>query len=100
MEDVNKMSIEQVEFELKSLKGWEVTSSEEIVKVFLFPDFGKAFYFMTQVAQRAEELNHHPEWTNVYGRVMVKLATHSQAGLTELDFRLAAFMDEVAAPLL
>lgn len=97
---MGKMSQEQVAFELQSLRDWELTSSGEIVKVFLFSDFVKAFHFMSQVAQRAEELNHHPEWTNVYGRVAVKLSTHSQGGLTELDFKLAAFMDEAADPLL
>ena len=53
---------------------------------------------MTRVAIKAETLDHHPEWFNVYNRVDVTLATHDAAGVTVLDVELATFMDEIAEP--
>lgn len=61
-----------------------------------FKDFRQAMAFMNAVAEVAERLNHHPEWTNVYNRVKVRLTTHDAGGLTALDFALAREMDELA----
>ena len=52
---------------------------------------------MTRVAAKAEQMNHHPEWFNVYSTVEVTLATHDAGGVTLLDVELAAFMTEAAA---
>ncbi len=60
-----------------------------------FADFNEAFGFMTRVAIKAQEMNHHPEWFNVYNRVDVTLSTHDANGLTERDIKLAHFIDEV-----
>jgi 4a-hydroxytetrahydrobiopterin dehydratase len=65
-------------------------------KSFDFRDFVGAFGFMTRVALVAESMNHHPDWCNVYRRVTVDLSTHDAGGITELDFKLAARMDELA----
>mgnify|MGYP002390315144 CR=1 FL=1 len=54
------------------------------------------FAFMTQAALKAEQMDHHPEWFNVYNRVDVTLATHDADGVTRLDLELAAFMDQIA----
>ena len=70
-----------------------------ISREFAFADFAKAFAFMSQVALWAERRNHHPEWTNVYNRVDVTLTTHDAGGVTELDVRMAQFMDEAAAQM-
>ena len=64
---------------------------------FRFKGFGAAFGFMTRVAMAAEKMNHHPEWSNTYNRVEVRLTTHDKGGLTALDFDLARRMDAVAA---
>jgi predicted enzyme related to lactoylglutathione lyase len=61
----------------------------------MFADFNEAFSFMTRCALRAEQLNHHPEWSNVYDRVQVTLTTHDIGGLSELDLTLAQFMDSI-----
>ena len=61
-----------------------------------FADFVAAFGFMTRVAILAEKLDHHPEWSNVYGRVVVDLVTHDAGGITERDFALAAHIDRCA----
>ncbi|MBP1852284.1 4a-hydroxytetrahydrobiopterin dehydratase [Rhizobium halophytocola] len=67
-----------------------------IARNFKFADFRVAFAFMTECALMAEKLDHHPEWSNVYARVEVRLTTHSARGVTELDFKLAAAMDKAA----
>ena len=80
---------------LARLDGWRaVEGREAIAKSFRFKDFSAAFGFMTRAALAAEKLDHHPEWSNVYNRVEVTLATHDPAGVTELDVKLAGLMDE------
>jgi 4a-hydroxytetrahydrobiopterin dehydratase len=80
------------------LEGWTVVEGREaITKQFRFADFNEAFGFMTRVALLAEKLDHHPEWSNVYNRIDVLLATHEANGVTDLDVKLATFMDSVAA---
>ena len=83
---------------LAALEGWrEVEGRDAIARSFRFGDFTAAFAFMARCALVAERMDHHPEWFNVYNRVDVTLATHSAGGVTELDVRLARFMDEAAA---
>ena len=55
-----------------------------------------AHSLMNAVAEGAERMNHHPEWSNVYNRVNVRLTTHDAGGLTALDFELAQAMDSLA----
>ncbi|MET0274536.1 MAG: 4a-hydroxytetrahydrobiopterin dehydratase [Phenylobacterium sp.] len=80
--------------------GWARAGARDaIARTFRFRDFNTAFAFMTRVAMKAEQLDHHPEWSNVYNRVEVTLATHDADGVTELDVTLATFMDEAAKSL-
>lgn len=83
---------------LARLAGWSAAEGgrDAIAKTFRFKDFNAAFGFMSRVALMAEKLDHHPEWFNVYNRVEVTLATHDADGVTELDVKLAQFMDEAA----
>ena len=82
---------------LVELPGWAAAEGRDaIVRTFKFKDFNTAFGWMTRVALKADVLDHHPEWFNVYNRVDVTLATHDADGVTELDVRLAKFMDEAA----
>lgn len=79
---------------LAGLSGWaEVPGRDAITKSFIFKDFNQAFGFMNRAALKAEAMNHHPEWFNVWNRVDVTLSTHDAGGLTELDIELASFMD-------
>ena len=74
--------------------GWAMVEGRDAVKKsFAFKNFVEAFGWMTKVALRAEKLNHHPEWFNVYNRVDAVLSTHDAGGLTELDLKLARAMD-------
>ena len=82
---------------LESLPGWRAAEGRDaLVKSFRFKDFNAAFGFMTRVALLAETMDHHPEWSNVYNRVDVLLATHEAGGVTERDVKMARFMDEAA----
>jgi 4a-hydroxytetrahydrobiopterin dehydratase len=82
---------------LSQLSGWSAAEGRDaIVRIFRFSDFNAAFAFMTRVAMKAEVMDHHPEWSNVYNRVEVMLATHDADGVTELDLEMARFMDAIA----
>jgi len=59
----------------------------------VFSDFKSAFAFMTEIALMAESLNHHPEWSNVYNRLSIRMTTHDAGGLTVLDQKMIGFID-------
>jgi 4a-hydroxytetrahydrobiopterin dehydratase len=83
---------------LADLKAWKAAPGEReaIRRALAFPDFSVAFAFMGRVAMQAEKLDHHPEWSNVYGRVEILLTTHDAGGVTELDVAMAKFIDRAA----
>ncbi len=82
---------------IAELKGWkEEDGRDAISKSYKFADFNAAFGFMTRVALKAEKMDHHPEWSNVYNNVEVVLTTHDAGGVTAKDVELAKFMDETA----
>lgn len=84
--------------EMASLPGWAYDESRSaLVKRFSFDDFVVAFGFMTQVAIEAEKMNHHPEWTNVYRHVDIRLTTHDAGGVTMRDITLARAIERLAA---
>ena len=70
---------------------------EAIQKTFEFKNFNAAFGFMARTALMAEKMDHHPEWFNVYNKVDVTLTTHSEGGVTELDIKLAKFMNGIVS---
>jgi 4a-hydroxytetrahydrobiopterin dehydratase len=79
------------------LTGWKVVDGRDaITRQFKFVDFNAAFGFMTRVALKADKMDHHPEWSNVYNKVEVVLTTHDAGGVTDKDIELATFMDEAA----
>lgn len=81
---------------LLELPNWqEVKGRDAIHRTFKFRNFREAFAFMTQAALMSEKLDHHPEWSNTYNSVEVVLTTHSANGLTELDIKLATYMDKI-----
>jgi 4a-hydroxytetrahydrobiopterin dehydratase len=81
---------------LEQLPGWELQDGS-LTKEFVFKDFSAAFSFMTEAAKVAEALNHHPDWSNSYNKVQVRLSTHSAQGLTDKDFKLAGSMNALKA---
>ena len=81
---------------LEGLPGWS-REGEGLVKTFTFESFPAALSFMVRVGFEAEAMNHHPEWTNVYNRVVVRLNTHEAGGkITAKDVELAGRMEVVA----
>ena len=97
------MTVEQLTEEergswLRGLTGWSLArDGKAIVRSFEFADFSEAFAFMTRVALKAEAMNHHPEWFNVYNRVDIVLTSHDVAGISDRDSTLAGFIDNIAS---
>ena len=82
---------------MSTLSGWKKTRGRDAIeKTFVFGDFNAAFAWMSRVAMMAEKLDHHPEWSNVYKTVEVTLTTHDVGGLSDLDAKMARFMDKTA----
>lgn len=84
---------------LDNLPEWSVEDGR-LKREYRFADFGRAIAFMAGAATFIEKMDHHPEWTNVYGTVRVTLWTHTTGGITGLDLRLAAKLEEFARNLL
>ena len=74
---------------LLEVPGWEQSSDGKLVRKLSFRDFAEAFGFMTRVALIAESMNHHPEWSNVYNKVEIKLFSHDSGGITDTDIQFA-----------
>lgn len=95
---VTRLTAEERKTKLATLPGWQPTIGRDALqKSFKFEDFNAAFGFMTRVAIKAQELDHHPEWFNVYNRVEITLSTHEADGLTQRDIALAEFIEKVAS---
>ena len=90
-----KLNEEEIGAGLNELPGWSL-ENDKLRCEFKFGNFVEAFGFMTSAAIESEKMNHHPEWCNVYNKVVVDLTTHSAGGITELDFELARKMNDLA----
>ena len=89
---VDGLNIE-TEIPLWALEG----NGKSIKREFVFTNFQQAFEFMTLSAEYAEEIDHHPDWSNSWNKVSVSLSTHSASALTKLDIQLAKAMDTFAS---
>jgi 4a-hydroxytetrahydrobiopterin dehydratase len=90
----SKMTDEEIRNKLTSVPGWEMIDGK-LHRSFKFENFSRAFGFMSSLALVAEAKNHHPEWSNVYNRVVIDLQTHDAGGITGLDFELAAAANDL-----
>jgi 4a-hydroxytetrahydrobiopterin dehydratase len=93
-----KLSGTELERAVSGLAGWQIVA-EKLHREYRFADFIHAFGFMATAAIAIEKMNHHPEWSNVYNRVVVDLTTHDAGGITERDVELAKALDSIAAKL-
>lgn len=91
---MEKMNERKIHEELDKLEGWAFNKGY-IVREVTFNDFKEAFAFMVRVAFEAEDMDHHPDWLNVYNSVHIKLQTHSVRGITEKDFELASRIEKI-----
>ncbi|KAG1138327.1 hypothetical protein G6F37_005915 [Rhizopus arrhizus] len=95
---MSKLTTEEREKVLPSLfdSGWKLVDDRDaIIKEYTFKDFNEAFGFMTRIALKADKMDHHPEWFNVYHRVQITLSTHDCQGLSIRDIELARFCDGI-----
>lgn len=97
---MKKLATEEIEKHLadKPLAGWKIVAGK-LHRDYQFPDFNTAFGFMTMASLSIAEMNHHPEWSNVYDRVVIDLTTHDAGGITEKDLELARALETIAAKL-
>ncbi len=79
---------------MSKLHKWHsVDGRDAISRSFQFKDFNAAFAFMSRVALLAEKMDHHPEWSNVYNKVVITLSTHDAGGVTQKDISMAEAID-------
>jgi len=91
----SRLTDDDIAQRLTALPGFR-REGDKLVVDLKFKDFVTAFGFMTSVALVAEKMDHHPEWSNVYGTVRIALQTHDAGGITELDFALASRVVELS----
>ena len=89
-----KLSFSEIDQELQSLSGW-TKRNNSLHKVFNFESFERCMDFMQSVAEICSEMNHHPEWLNIYNKCSVVLVTHDKNSITDLDVALARDMNEI-----
>ena len=88
---MKKLSDSEISTRLKNLEGWEYHDNA-IETTFEFND---AFSVMSRIAFEAEAQQHHPDWTNVYNKLHIRLSTHDAGGVTENDFHLANIIENI-----
>jgi 4a-hydroxytetrahydrobiopterin dehydratase len=93
---MTKLSAEDRTTALRKLADWTYDSEgDAISRDFKFKDFSEAFAFMTRVVLLAQAADHHPEWSNVYNKVSIRLTTHDAKGLSAKDTKLATEIDKL-----
>lgn len=90
-----RLSAQEIDVAISQLPGWKYLDGK-FHREFVFADFSEAVGFMMRSALACEQLDHHPNWSNVYRTVDVTLWTHDADGVTELDVKLAARMNAVS----
>jgi 4a-hydroxytetrahydrobiopterin dehydratase len=90
------LSPEEITRAREKLPGW-VAENEALTKTFEFGSFREAISFMVRISYEAEEMNHHPDWSNIYNRVVVRLNTHDAGNrITGKDVDLAMRIERIA----
>lgn len=90
-----KLTSENILDQLQNIDNWTL-NNDTIRKDYTFKNFIEAMEFINKAAIIAEDLNHHPEWSNVYNKVSISLTTHDVGGISEKDFQLAKAIDALS----
>jgi 4a-hydroxytetrahydrobiopterin dehydratase len=90
-----KLNPDEITAALRELPGWKLNARNMLERELKFQSFREAISFMTRVAFEAEDLDHHPDWSNSYNRVKIELTTHASGGITENDLELARRIDAI-----
>jgi 4a-hydroxytetrahydrobiopterin dehydratase len=91
------LSDSEVEHRMSGVQDWHAGEERSIVRDFALANFADAIAFVNRVAEAAEAANHHPDiLVHGWNKVRLTLSTHSQGGLTDADFKLAAQIDRLA----
>lgn len=91
---MEKLNDKDILKRLETLDGWEYDDNG-IQTSFEFGNFKETFSVMTRIAFECESQNHHPEWTNVYNSLNIRLSTHDAGGVTDKDFQLAKTIESI-----
>lgn len=91
---MTKLDVDTIAESLKELDGWKLIDGK-LHKEFEFDNFNQAFGFMCRAAMYIEKINHHPEWFNVYNKLVIDLMTHDAGGITQNDINLAKFLNTI-----
>ena len=91
---MKKLTEQEINDKLENLEGWDYTENA-LHTSFEFENFKEAFTLMTRIAFEAEAQQHHPDWSNVYNQLEIKLTTHDAGGVTEKDFKMANAIEAI-----
>ncbi|MCK0157648.1 4a-hydroxytetrahydrobiopterin dehydratase [Cellulophaga sp. F20128] len=91
---MKKYTLEEITSELKKLEGWDYVDGA-IETTFEFKNFKETFCIMTRIAFECELQNHHPDWSNVYNTLTIRLNTHDADGITDKDFKMAKTIEAI-----
>ena len=91
-----RLTHDETEQRLADVPGWGIADGA-LHREFELRDFVQAFGFMAMVAMEAEKLNHHPDWSNSWNRVVIDITSHGEGGITDTCFALAAAVDRSLA---
>lgn len=93
---ISPLSDSELQNLLPTLDGWTAKQGQNAIhKSFKFKNFSEAWAFMTRIALLAEQMNHHPEWLNIYNRVDITLTTHDAGGVSRRDIEFAAKINKL-----
>jgi len=95
---LKKLTDAEISSALAGLAGWTVKDAK-LHREYKFPDFAHAIGFIATAAPKIEKMDHHPEWFNVYNRIVVDLTTHDAGGITQRDVDLANLLEGIAKKL-
>jgi len=95
MANERRLTPDEIELALGELAGWRL-DGVHLTREYRFADFVDAWGFMAAAALVVQQMDHHPEWSNVYGTVVVRLSTHDSGGVTRRDVELARRMESIA----